>query len=383
VQSLDVVEGQAVESGQILASLDAVETQLAVEQARSALEAAQANYQQLKATLPASRQAEISAAALALAEAQNALDRLQQDAPLGAAEAQLAVSNAQKALAEAQRKRTNMDYPRANQTTIDGAQAFYDLKELELEKARGDYDRVKGHSADDPERIKALLDLTNAQNERDRALITLNWYLGKNSEQDLAQADAELALARAKLEAAQRRWDELRLGPAPAELALAEARLASAQAQAALANARLAEADLSQAQSQVDAARLSLEAAEAQLAKMKIIAPFAGVVATLAIEPGEWAMAGQPILTLVDLEHLYVETTDLSERDLPQVAPGQAVTVFVKALGQEISGQVSRISPLAETLGGDVVYRTTIDLEEALPGLRVGMSVEVQFGGGP
>jgi multidrug resistance efflux pump len=133
----------------------------------------------------------------------------------------------------------------------------------------------------------------------------------------------------------------------------------------------------------VDAARLSLEAAEAQLAKMKIIAPFAGVVATLAIEPGEWAMAGQPILTLVDLEHLYAETTDLSERDLPQVAPGQAVTVFVKALGQEISGQVSRISPLAETLGGDVVYRTTIDLEEALPGLRVGMSVEVQFGGGP
>jgi hypothetical protein len=39
------------------------------------------------------------------------------------------------------------------------------------------------------------------------------------------------------------------------------------------------------------------------------------------------------------------------------------------------------IAPLADTLGGDVVYKITIDLDAPPAGLRAGMSVEVQFGG--
>ncbi len=45
-------------------------------------------------------------------------------------------------------------------------------------------------------------------------------------------------------------------------------------------------------------------------------------------------------------------------------------------------GHVSEVSPLADTLGGDVVYQTMIELDETLPGLRAGMSVDVQFGAG-
>jgi len=56
------------------------------------------------------------------------------------------------------------------------------------------------------------------------------------------------------------------------------------------------------------------------------------------------------------------------------------VTVFVKALNQSLSGRVSLIAPLANTLGGDVVYKITIELESIPPELRAGMSVEVQFG---
>jgi len=40
---------------------------------------------------------------------------------------------------------------------------------------------------------------------------------------------------------------------------------------------------------------------------------------------------------------------------------------------------VSEISPLADTLGGDVVYQATIDLDSIPEGLRSGMSVEVRF----
>ena len=56
------------------------------------------------------------------------------------------------------------------------------------------------------------------------------------------------------------------------------------------------------------------------------------------------------------------------------------MTVSFKALDQDVSGVVSAISPLADTLGGDVVYKVTIELDSLPEGLRAGMSAEVQFG---
>jgi len=40
---------------------------------------------------------------------------------------------------------------------------------------------------------------------------------------------------------------------------------------------------------------------------------------------------------------------------------------------------VKMISPLADTLGGDVVYKATIALDDPLPGLRAGMTADVRF----
>ena len=64
---------------------------------------------------------------------------------------------------------------------------------------------------------------------------------------------------------------------------------------------------------------------------------------------------------------------------MPKVAVGQTATVTVKALNQDITGRVSAISPLADTLGGDQVYKVTIDLDKLPPGLLAGMSVVVQI----
>jgi multidrug efflux pump subunit AcrA (membrane-fusion protein) len=127
----------------------------------------------------------------------------------------------------------------------------------------------------------------------------------------------------------------------------------------------------------------AVTAAQAALNRLTLTAPFAGTVASLSLHPGEWVIPGQRVLTLADLANLRVETTDLSERDIPQVEVGQPVTVFIKALGEQVPGRVSDISPLADSLGGDVVYKTTIELDELPPGLRAGMSVEVEFGTEP
>jgi len=82
-------------------------------------------------------------------------------------------------------------------------------------------------------------------------------------------------------------------------------------------------------------------------------------------------------LTLADLRDLQVETTDLSEQDVDRVSVGQKATVYVEPLGMEIEGKVTRIASQASTLGGDVVYTVVVELDEQPPGLRWGMSVEV------
>jgi len=76
---------------------------------------------------------------------------------------------------------------------------------------------------------------------------------------------------------------------------------------------------------------------------------------------------------------MHVETTDLSERDVPLVMLDQTVSVSIKALNQQVGGRVSAISPLADSLGGDVVYKATIQLDQLPDNIRAGMSVKVQF----
>jgi hypothetical protein len=97
------------------------------------------------------------------------------------------------------------------------------------------------------------------------------------------------------------------------------------------------------------------------------------------VNPGEAVLAGQAVLTVAELGHLQVETTDLSERDVARVAAGQPVTVFVEALGQELRGRVTQIALQATVVGGDSVYAVTVELDDQPLGLRWGMSAEVDI----
>ena len=380
VGEVTVQEGQAVEAGQVVAVLDTTEASLSVKQAETDLAAAQVQYELVQSTEPSKRQADISAARLALLQAQDALDDLEQNAKLKTAQVQLAIATAQKALNDAERTRTNMNYPRANQSTIDGAKAFYDIKQDDLEQAQGSYDRVKHLPADDIQRAKALVDLRDAQNERDRALASLNWYLGANKEEDIAEADAQLALAQAQLETAKLQLAELQGGPSAKELALANERIANAQALLELANAQSVEQQVALSKAQVDAAQTRLELAKAQLDKLSLKAPFDGEIVTVNVQPGEWVITGQPAVILADFGALLVETTNLTEIDVVQVSLGQSVQVAADALpGVEILGTVEAISEAFQDVRGDITYKARIRLEETDPRLRWGMTVLVSF----
>ncbi len=282
--------------------------------------------------------AAVSAAQFEVEQAQQALDDLKTQSETDRIQAMQDIVTYERSVRDAQYALDNFTIP-SNQANLDAVTALNQMKE-QLDKARVAFEPYKFKPSGDSTREDFKDALDQAQADYNAAVRRL-------------QLEYDLEVAESQLAQAQRDYETLKEGQDPNKVRLAEARLANAQNQ--------------------------LSAAQAALAHLTLTAPFAGVVSEVNLHSGEYGILGQTILTLADLDHLRIETTDLSERDVPQVEVGQSVTVLIKALNQDVSGKVSQISPLASTLGGDVVYKITIELDELPQGLREGMSVEVQF----
>jgi multidrug efflux pump subunit AcrA (membrane-fusion protein) len=403
VETVNVGVGDQVQAGQVLARLAGNEKMTAA----------------------------VESANLEVLNAQQALKDLQDSAAMSAAQAQLAVAqaqtdvaNARKKLDDAQRRLKNLNYPDLEwyQDQIDKAHdalltaqentEIIDIGSLQaaLQVARDVQDKLQERL----DKVKAAVKACAACDAKgsftvdgipqtlDEAQDNYNGAVNRVRELELQIAQAKRGNSQA-IEEAQKAYDEAvknlasaQRGPKPLDVEVAEGNVAVAEANMAVAQAALAEAQAHFARvragpdpDQLALARARLTAAEAQLAAAKsaledleLRAPFSGTVTELYIHEGEWVTPGQPLVLLSDLQHIRVETTDLSERDVPKVEVGQLVTVLIKALNEEATGHVSEIAPLAETLGGDVVYKTTIALDALPAGLRAGMSVEVQIATG-
>jgi multidrug efflux pump subunit AcrA (membrane-fusion protein) len=317
VKTVNVAVGDQVKAGQVLVELDTTDIQIEVNQARR-------HFQELTS------QASIAAA-------------------------ELAVANAQQAVIDTQKKVVGLKWPRASDTLIQNTEAQIDLARDALTKATDDFRGVQDLPDGDPRKAAAQLAMTNAQLNLNRLIGTVNWYEGKPSDIDVALAYGNLDASKAALQEAQWYLALIMGQPVP-----------NTATGSNLAEVEQAIVDLTLAQKKLDDARL--------------VTFIPGTVISVDAVPGEIVPPGKVLVEISDDTRLHVETTDLSERDVPKIAIGQTVQVLVKALNQTITGRVTRISPLADTLGGDVVYKTTVDLDTPPSGLRAGMSVEVQFG---
>lgn len=298
--------------------------------------------------------AAVEVAQTELLAAQQDLQTLQEGAGQTAAAALLRLATANKALDEASKIRGYRQYRNGSDAMIQNAQADLILANDALERAQNGYNAVSGQDDSSISKAGALSALSAAQKARDRAVANLNYLQALPNQIEVDVVEAQLQAAQAEADAAARDYETLKNGPDPDRLALAEQRVKTAGAQ--------------------------LTAAQAALSTVELTAPMDGTVANLNVDPGTWVTPGQPMLVLLDLAHMQIKTTDLSERDVPAVQVGQAVEVSVKALGITLQGKVTEISPLANALGGDVVYTTTIDLLEAVPAnLRAGMTADVRF----
>src|SRR5215207_5407270 len=134
-----------------------------------------------------------------------------------------------------------------------------------------------------------------------------------------------------------------------------------------------AQADLVRAQALLDSAKATL------LTQSSLTAPFAGTIVSIDIAPAETVVPGQVVIVLGDLSKYQIETTDLSERDVTRVQIGQPATVFIEALSDEFTGKVTDVDRVSSILGGDVVYKVTVELDQQPQGLLWGMSADVQI----
>jgi RND family efflux transporter MFP subunit len=133
------------------------------------------------------------------------------------------------------------------------------------------------------------------------------------------------------------------------------------------------------AKQELETTRRSLDTARAELTQTQLIAPFAATVVSVEVQPGEYVQPGQVVVVLANLNNLKIETTDLSELNVAAVNIGQPATVYVEALDLEFQGVVTTISPISDTIGGDVVFTVSIQLDEQPKDLLWGMSADIEI----
>ena len=130
-------------------------------------------------------------------------------------------------------------------------------------------------------------------------------------------------------------------------------------------NANMARANLLTADASLKQAVVALE-------KKYVHAPFDGVVTKRLRQPGEATDNYLPLLTMVDLSKLYLETY-LPANRLRDVQPGQGVEVSVPDLpGKKFEGSVYFIAPVIDPASGE--FRVKIVLDNSAHLLRSGMS---------
>ena len=131
--------------------------------------------------------------------------------------------------------------------------------------------------------------------------------------------------------------------------------------------------DESAANLQVAQAKLAL--AKATAARLRIVAPFDGIIGIRQVNVGDYLKDGADIVNIEDIDALYVDFR-LPERYQSKVRRGQTALLDIDALpGQSYTAQIHAIDPLIDANGRSVGIRGCID-NRALQ-LRPGMFARV------
>jgi HlyD family secretion protein len=181
--------------------------------------------------------------------------------------------------------------------------------------------------------------------------------MGAVAELDARQKQATEEAQAAVVVAGRRQVEAARGALTTARANLANAPIRSAQVAAVQGQILQAEADLAAAEADRERAQAAVEEARANRSDLQVIAPFAGTVATRTAEPGEVITAGTPIVTLVDLDRVYLRAF-VPGGDIGRVRVGQPARVYLdSAPGTPVDAEVMRIDPEASFTPENTYFR--------------------------
>ncbi len=318
IAAVNAEVGQQVAGGHVLAALDTADLELAVRQAEVGVAQAQAQLRQLQ----------------------------EKPNPVDVAAAQAALDSAQGSL-----RSTQAAYQQTvkgpDRDTLAAAQAQVDQAKVQLGQAQQAYDKVKDRA--DVGMMPQSVQLQNATIALETAEAQFRAAQKSVTSAQVSAALAQVAGAEAQVAQAQAGLDKLLRGPSAEQVAIAQAG--------------------------VDQAQLALEQAKRRLANAQLVAPWPGVVTTVAIVQGGSASLGQPAVRLADTTKFHLDV-QVDEVDIAVIQSGQTVQVEIDALPDvRLTGKVSRISP-ASTVSqtGGVSYSVRLDIDPTDAPLLAGMS---------
>ena len=252
------------------------------------------------------------------------------------------------------------------------------------------------------ERAKADIKNTEAGIENAKANL-------RNTEAGIKSAEADLEKAAVEAEEAKRERDRAAelfkkdfiskssydQAGAAYDSAVAAQRASAAKLNAASAGRNAAAAQVEASISQLNSAKALLKEAEAGLAFSRskledttIYSPVSGTIVYKALEKGETVNPGSVVLTIVELENLYVRA-DIEETLAGNVVLGSEATVTVESMpGKVFKGRVSEIGRYAEFATQRDVIRGRQDIKTFRVKIRVdgkegilkpGMTVSVEI----
>ena len=294
VQAAAVADNQRVTAGAVLVQIDPRDFQLAVEKARAEL-----------------------------ADAEAAAAASQANVPIVTATASGGISTARGGIAQAQAGITE------SEQAVLGARSREATAQARVREAEANATKA----AKDVERLKPLLDKDEiSQQQYDSAVAAAN----------VARATVDSAVAQereaqAGIQAAESRVKQAQATREQASAQLQTADTAPQQVAATKARAAAAEARVMQLRAAVKQAELNLEYATVK-------APTGGVVSRKTVEPGQVIQPGQPLMTIVSLDPVWI-TANFKETQLEDMRPGQRVTVKVDAYGgTTLTGKIESIA---------------------------------------
>lgn len=195
---------------------------------------------------------------------------------------------------------------------------------------------------------------------------------GAVSQQQGVQAVTAAEQQAAGVAAARRQVEAAKGALTVAQANLANPEIRGTQATAVQKQIVQQESVISGATAQVAQARAQLREAEANRADLVIRAPFSGTVITRAAEPGEVVSAGTAIVTLLNLDRVYLRGF-VPEGQIGKVKIGQRAHVYLDSNPhQPIEAYVLRIDPEAMFTPENTYFRQ--DRVNEVVGLKLALT---------